>query len=103
MPKPASCSLVVYVLHSMVAPACVLLTMFCENEISVFIHGIETARKQVGSTWHDQLLIQVSDFFAELLHVAIGSLLLVVAFVNDREFQGFFANGCIVLHVSMAL
>ncbi|KAL2547795.1 hypothetical protein Fot_09325 [Forsythia ovata] len=56
-----------------------------------------------GSTPHDQLLIQISDSFAGLLLVVIGSLLFMVAFVKDREFQGIFAKGCILLHFSMAL
>ncbi|KAL2524502.1 hypothetical protein Adt_09556 [Abeliophyllum distichum] len=56
-----------------------------------------------GSTPHDQLLIQISDSFAGLLLVVIGSLLFMVAFVKDREFQGIFAKGCIFLHFSMAL
>ncbi|EEF44425.1 conserved hypothetical protein [Ricinus communis] len=27
----------------------------------------------------------------------------MVAFVKDREFQSFFAKGCVLLHVAMAL
>lgn len=77
--------------------------MFYLNEISVFGHGTETAMKLLGSTPHDQLLIQISDSFAGLLLVVIGSLLFMVAFVKDREFQCIFAKGCILLHFSMAL
>lgn len=66
-------------------------------------HGIETARKLLGSTPHDQLLVQISNSFAGLLLFAIGYLLFMVAFVKDRAFQSFFAKGCILLHASMAL
>jgi hypothetical protein len=61
--------------------------MFYLNEIAVFGHGPETARKIQGSTPHDQLLIQTSDSFAGLLLFAIGFLLFMVAFVKDRDFQ----------------
>ncbi|EEF30677.1 conserved hypothetical protein [Ricinus communis] len=27
----------------------------------------------------------------------------MVAFIKDREFQSFFAKGCVLLHVSMAI
>ncbi|KAL1821651.1 hypothetical protein ACET3Z_016520 [Daucus carota] len=57
----------------------------------------------MGSTPHDQLLKQISDSFAGLLLVAMGFLLFMVAFVKDREFQNFFAKGCVLVHVSMAL
>lgn len=77
--------------------------MFYLNEISVFGHGPETARKLQGSTAHDQLLIQISDSFAGLLLFAIGFLLFMVSFVKDHDFQTFFAKGCILLHVFMAL
>lgn len=77
--------------------------MFYLNEMAVFGLGQETARKLQGSTPHDQLLIQTSDSFAGLLLFAIGSLLFMVAFVKDRDFQSFFAKGCILLHAMMAL
>ncbi|KAL8131486.1 hypothetical protein AgCh_007430 [Apium graveolens] len=57
----------------------------------------------MGSTPHDQLLIQTSDSFSGLLLFAIGFLLMMVAFVKDKEFQGFFARGCVMLHVAMAV
>ena len=76
--------------------------MFYTNEVTVFGHGIEIATKLRGSTPHDQLLIQTSDSFSGLLLFAIGFLLFMVAFVKDREFQSFFAKGCVLLHVSMA-
>lgn len=69
--------------------------MFYSNEIS--------AIKVQGSTPHDQLLIRTSDSFSGLLLVAIGFLLLMVSFVKDRDFQGFFARGCVILHVAMAV
>lgn len=77
--------------------------MFHTKEIYTFTHGIETASKLLGSTAHDQLLIRTSDSFSGLLLFAIGSLLFMVAFVKDREFQSFFAKGCFVLHVSMGV
>ncbi|KAI6690375.1 hypothetical protein NL676_027203 [Syzygium grande] len=83
------------VLHSLVALTTGALMMFYSAEIS--------AIKSQGSTPHDQLLIRTSDSFSGLLLVAIGSLLLMVAFVKDREFQSFFAKGCMVLHVGMAV
>lgn len=76
--------------------------MFYMKEIYEFGHGPETATKLLGSTPHDQLLIRTSDSFSGLLLFAIGFLLFMVAFVRDRDFQSFFAKGCIVLHVSMA-
>lgn len=77
--------------------------MFYANELVVFSHGKDTASKLMGSTPHDQLLIQTSDSFSGLLLFAIGFLLMMVAFVKDKEFQGFFARGCVLLHVAMAV
>ena len=77
--------------------------MFYMTEVYTFGHGIETAQKLLGSTPHDQLLIRTCDSFSGLLLFAIGFLLLMVSFVKDLEFQSFFAKGCTVLHVSMAL
>ncbi|KAJ9686316.1 hypothetical protein PVL29_015287 [Vitis rotundifolia] len=94
---------VICILHSLVTLTSGSLIMFYLNEISVLGHGTETARKLLGSTPHDQLLIQISDSFAGLLLFVIGFLLFMVAFVKDREFQSFFAKGCVLLHVSMAL
>ncbi|KAK2999483.1 hypothetical protein RJ639_024381 [Escallonia herrerae] len=94
------------VLHLVLAlrgVTCGALIMFYLNEISAFGHGIETAGKLLGSTSHDQLLIQVSESFAGLLLFAVGFLLFMVAFVKDRGFQSFFAKGCVFLHVLMAL
>lgn len=50
-----------------------------------------------------QKQLESSDSFAGLLLFVIGFLLFMVAFVKDREFQSFFAKGCVLLHVSMAL
>lgn len=77
--------------------------MFCSNEFSVFSHGIETASKLQGSSPHDQLLIQTSNSFSGWLLFAIGFLLFMVAFVKDTKFQSFFAKGCVLLHISMAI
>ncbi|KAL2476754.1 hypothetical protein Adt_37490 [Abeliophyllum distichum] len=94
---------IICVLHSLISVTCGAFIMFYLKEISVFGHGTETARKLLGSTPHDQLLIQISDSFAGLLLFVIGCFLFMVAFVRDKEFQGFFAKGCILLHISMAL
>ncbi|XP_074370297.1 uncharacterized protein LOC141711621 [Apium graveolens] len=94
---------VICVLHSVVALSCGAIMMFYTNELVVFSHGKETASKLMGSTPHDQLLIQTSDSFSGLLLFAIGFLLMMVAFVKDKEFQGFFARGCVMLHVAMAV
>ncbi|KAL3364048.1 hypothetical protein AABB24_013006 [Solanum stoloniferum] len=94
---------IICALHSLIASTSGVLIMFYLNEISVLGHGIETARKLLGSTPHDQLLIKTSDSFVGLLLCVIGLLLFMVSFVKDREFQSFFAKGCIFLHVSMAL
>lgn len=95
--------LVICVLHSVVALSCGAIMMFYTNDLIVFSHGKDTATKLMGSTPHDQLLIQTSDSFSGLLLFAIGFLLMMVAFVKDREFQGFFARGCVLLHVAMAV
>ncbi|XP_010260202.1 PREDICTED: uncharacterized protein LOC104599389 [Nelumbo nucifera] len=94
---------VICLLHSIVALTCGALMMFYQDEISVVGHGTETASKLLGSTPHDQLLIKTSDSFAGLLLFVIGFLLFMVAFVKDREFQSFFAKGCVLLHVSVSL
>ncbi|KAK7313022.1 hypothetical protein VNO77_37354 [Canavalia gladiata] len=91
------------ILHSAIALTCGALMIFYSKEISVFGHGAETASKLQGSTPHDQLLIQTSDSFSGLLLFTIGFLLLMVAFIKDREFQSFFAKGCVLLYISMAL
>lgn len=77
--------------------------MFYTNEVFEFTHGRETAVKLMGSTPHDQLLIQTSDSFSGLLLFALGFLLFMVAFVKDRNFQGFFARGCVFLHLVTAV
>ncbi|XP_052206532.1 uncharacterized protein LOC127810939 [Diospyros lotus] len=94
---------VVCLLHSVVALSCGVMMMFYTNEASVFVHGSMVAGKLVGSTPHDQLLIQISDSFAGLLLVSIGFLLFMVAFLKDRQFQSFFARGCVLLHLAMAI
>nr|GME09375.1 uncharacterized protein LOC109150656 [Ipomoea batatas] len=90
-------------LHSLVALSCGALMMFYSNDLLVFSHGRERASKLLGSTSHDQLIIQTSDSFSGLLLFAIGFLLFMVAFVKDRDFHGFFARGCVLLHVAMAV
>ncbi|CAA2986236.1 uncharacterized protein LOC111384457 [Olea europaea var. sylvestris] len=90
-------------LHSLMALSCGALMMFYSNEIFVFSHGKEHASKLMGSTPHDQPLIQTSDLFSGLLLFAIGFLLFMVAFVKDREFHSFFTKGCVLLHVAMVI
>ncbi|CAN0853012.1 hypothetical protein LINGRAHAP2_LOCUS5502 [Linum grandiflorum] len=77
--------------------------MFSMKEVYTLTHGIDTAAKLLGSTPEDQILIRTSDSFAGLLLFAIGSLLFMVSFVKDREFQPFFAKGCTLLHCFMAI
>ncbi|KAG2681864.1 hypothetical protein I3843_11G164700 [Carya illinoinensis] len=91
------------ILHSVIALTCGALMMFYSNEASVFGHGPDIASKLQGSTPHDQLLIRTSDSFSGLLLFSIGMLLFMVAFVKDREFQSFFAKGCVLLHIFMAV
>ncbi|CAK7322460.1 unnamed protein product [Dovyalis caffra] len=94
---------IICILHSTIAITLGSLIMFYLKEIYVLGHGIETAQKLSGSTPHDQLLIQISNSFAGLLMFVLGFLVFMVAFVKDREFQNFFAKGCALLHVAMAL
>ncbi|XP_059282489.1 uncharacterized protein LOC132036224 [Lycium ferocissimum] len=94
---------IICVLHSLIATVSGVLIMFYLNEISVLGHGIETAKKLLGSTPHDQLVIKTSDSFVGLLLCVIGLLLFMVSFVKEREFQSFFAKGCVFLHVAMGL
>ena len=91
------------ILHSLIAVTCGALMMFYMKEVYTFGHGVQTATKLLGSTPHDQLLIKTSDSFSGLLLVAIGFLLFMVSFVKDRDFQTFFAKGCTVLHIFMAM
>ncbi|XP_061347954.1 uncharacterized protein LOC133293401 [Gastrolobium bilobum] len=91
------------VLHSAIALTCGALMVFYSKEIFVFGHGEETASKLQGSTPHDQLLIQTSDSFSGFLLFTIGFLVFMVACVKDLEFQSFFAKGCVLLHISMAV
>ncbi|XP_039016640.1 uncharacterized protein LOC120147302 [Hibiscus syriacus] len=103
MSTSSSAFRLICVLHSMIALTSGALMMFYMKEMYAFKHGIETATKLLGSTPHDQLLIRTSDSFSGLLLFAIGFLLFMVSFVKDREFQSFFAKGCTILHVFVAL
>lgn len=102
-PSAAGPFMAICMVHAAVAATCGALMMFYLNEISAVGHSPETARRLQGSTPHDQLLIQTSDSFAGLLLFAVGALLFMVSFVSDRDFQAFFAKGCVLLHVSMAM
>ncbi|KVH93039.1 hypothetical protein Ccrd_004903 [Cynara cardunculus var. scolymus] len=90
-------------LHSLVALTSGTFMMFYSPQVFAFSHGSETASKLLGSTPRDQLLIQTSDSFSGLLLFAVGFLLFMVAFVKDRDFQSFFAKGCVVLHIAMGI
>lgn len=94
---------VICLLHSMVAVTCGAMMMFYTREITVFGHGKETAIKLQGSTPHDELLIRTSESFSGLLLFVIGFLLFMVSFVKDSKFQSFFAKGCVLLHLTMAI
>ena len=94
---------VICLLHSVIALFCGAMMMFYTKEISTFGHGKETSSKLQGSTPHDELLIQTSDSFSGLLLFMIGFLLFMVAFVKDTKFQSFFAKGCVILHLLMAV
>lgn len=101
--RMAYCFTLICLLQSVIAVVSGSLMMFFWREVSIFGHGKETASKLLGSTPHDQLLIQTSDSLAGMLLFSIGIMLFMVSFVRDREFQSFFAKGCIVLHTLMAL
>lgn len=90
-------------LHSLVALSSGAMMMFYRDGLFVFNHGKDHASQLLGSTPHDQLLIRTSDSFSGLLLFAIGLLLFMVAFVKDKEFHSFFARGCVLLHVAMAV
>lgn len=90
-------------LHATISLTCGILIMFYLREITVFGHGAATASVILGSTPHDELVVRISNSFAGLLLVVIGCLLFMAAFVKDREFQGFFAKGCVLLHLAMAM
>lgn len=103
MSSPSTSFRVMCTVHATVAVTCGVLMMFYLNEISAFGHGEETAIKLQGSTPHDQLLIQTSDSLSGMLLVVIGVFLLMVSSVRDKDFQTFFAKGCVLIHVSMAV
>ncbi|EEF50858.1 uncharacterized protein LOC8271406 [Ricinus communis] len=94
---------IICILHSLIALTSGSLMMFHMKEIYTFTHGSDAALKLMGSTPHDQLLIRTSDSFSGLLLFAIGFLIFMVSFVKDRDLQAFFAKGCTVLHVFMAI
>ncbi|KAG6473740.1 uncharacterized protein LOC122026550 [Zingiber officinale] len=92
------------VLHSVAAVTIGVLMMFYLEAAAEVGHGPETAARLLqGSSPRDQMLIHNADSFSGLLLCAIGLLLFMVAFVEDRDFQGFFAKGCVLLHAAVAL
>lgn len=100
---PPSVFSVVCILHSLIASFTGVLMMFYMRDIYTLSHGTQAATKLMGSTPQAQLVIRSSDSFSGLLLLTIGLVLFMVAFVDDREFQSFFAKGCVVLHVLMAI
>ncbi|KAI4368892.1 hypothetical protein MLD38_017399 [Melastoma candidum] len=48
----------------------------------------DAARRLLGSTLRDRLLIRTSDSFASLFLFAIGLLLLIVSLIHDRKGRG---------------
>ncbi|XP_030543523.1 uncharacterized protein LOC115750365 [Rhodamnia argentea] len=102
-PPPSSTFTVICVLHSLLALFCGSLMMFHAQAFYSLGHGTDAADRLLGSTPQDRLLIRTSDSFAGLLLLAIGLLLLMVSNIKDREFQDFFAKGCTVLHVIVAV
>ncbi|KAH7439408.1 hypothetical protein KP509_04G059400 [Ceratopteris richardii] len=99
----SSCFRVICLLHSCIDVVLGALIMFYFSDIAVFSVGRETASKLLGSTPHDQLLIKTSEALVGACYVFIGILLFMVAFVKDRDFQSFFAKGCALMHVLMAV
>ncbi|XP_074300901.1 uncharacterized protein LOC141632238 [Silene latifolia] len=94
---------VICLLHSVIGVTCGAMMMFYTKEISLLSHGKEIASRLQGSTPHDELLIQISNSFSGLLLFIIEFLLFMVVFVKDSRFQSFFAKGCVLLHLSMAV
>ncbi|KAJ6360848.1 hypothetical protein OIU77_004799 [Salix suchowensis] len=95
---------IICILHSAIAITSGSLIMIYLEEISVVGHGTETAQKLLGSTPDDRSLIQILHFLCGFASVCSWAFwCFMVAFVKDREFQSFFAKGCALLHVSMAL
>ncbi|XP_039172491.1 uncharacterized protein LOC120295420 [Eucalyptus grandis] len=94
---------VICVLHSLIALFCGSLMMFHARAIYSLGHGTNATERLLRSTPQDRLLIWTSDSFTSLLLLAIGVLLLMVSNIKDREFQDFFAKGCMVLHVFVAV
>lgn len=94
---------VICILHSVIAVASGISIMFYLKEVSVLGHGSETSSRILGSTPHDQLLIQTSESLTGMLLCVIGVLIFMVSFVVDREFESFFAKGCVLIHVCVAV
>ncbi|MCO5559259.1 hypothetical protein L7F22_012854 [Adiantum nelumboides] len=93
---------VICLLHSCIDVVFGSLIMFFLSDMAAVGLGKETASKLLGSTPHDQLLIKTSEALVGVCYVFIGILLFMVAFVKDRDFQSFFAKGCVLMHVLMA-
>ncbi|KAJ7299755.1 hypothetical protein O6H91_16G033500 [Diphasiastrum complanatum] len=94
----ASCFRLVCFLHALIYLTSGSLMIFFLREFANVGHGKDTSSKILGSTPHDQLVISVSESLVGLLLLIIGFLLFMVSFVKDREFQTFFAGGCIGIH-----
>ncbi|GMH24282.1 hypothetical protein Nepgr_026125 [Nepenthes gracilis] len=94
---------VICLLHSLIALICGAMMMFYTKEVYMFVHGNETATKLQGSTPLDELLLRTSDSFSGLLLCGIGFFLFMISFVRETKFQNFFAKGCVLLHLSVAV
>lgn len=97
----SNCFRVVCLLHSCIDVVSGSLMMFFLKEMATFGHGKEVSTKLLGSTPQDQLLIKTSEALVGFCLVIIGILLFMVSFVKDRDFQSFFAKGCVLIHALM--
>ncbi|KAI4330363.1 hypothetical protein MLD38_028658 [Melastoma candidum] len=76
------------VLHSMVVLFCRFMMMFHSQAIYSLGRGTKVARRLLGSTLRDRLLIGTFDSFASRLLFTIGMLRLIVSLIRDREERG---------------
>ncbi|XP_024520068.1 uncharacterized protein LOC112351263 [Selaginella moellendorffii] len=97
------CFRAVCLLHAAIDCVSGCLMIFFLWELAEFGHGKTTSSKILGSTPYDQLLIATSESLVGMLLLVIGLLLFMVSFVKDRDFQTFFAKGCIVIHGLMVV
>lgn len=85
----------------MVVGVCIMFHFYSTSNSASM--GMEATPKRIlGSTPHDQLLIQTSESLVGLCFTIIGMLLFLVSFARDAEFHSLFAKGCVVVYVLMA-